>query len=160
VLADLLMTNEERIHVPVGADPYGAVVEAVCFYESMGCRPVRLDADDSVTLAEAGLRAGCSRERMRLWSVGQHGPGSFPPPLNPDRDTSFYSWYEISEWLRSNDRAEAGDVEEPVLIALNLAIQLRRLLPRLTRPEVVLALVSPTVERPERVGRGLELVAR
>lgn len=159
MLADLLMTNEERIHVPVGADSYRGVVEAVYFYESMGWRPVRLDADDWVTLAEAGLRAGCSRELMRLWSMGQHGPGSFPPPLNPERDTSFYSWYEISQWLRRNDRAEAGDVEEPVLIALNLAIQLRRLLPRLTRPEVVLALVSSTFERPERVARGLELVA-
>ncbi|WP_173155147.1 hypothetical protein [Phytohabitans suffuscus] len=128
------------------------------FYEAIGWCPVRLDVDDWVTLAEAGLRAGRSREIVRLWSIDEQGAGNFPPPLNPERDTSFYSWYEISQWLRRNDRWEAGDSQEPILVALNLAIQLRRLLPRLSRPEAVLALAAPTLSAPGRWPTASEFV--
>jgi hypothetical protein len=147
VRVNLLFSSQHRKPVRLGVDPYRDIVEAVRFYESMGRRPVRLDADDWVTLAEIGLRIGRSRELVRLWSTGEKGTGYFPPPLNPQRDTTFYSWHEVNQWLRRNNRAEAGDSQEPVLVALNLAIQLRRLLPRLSRPDVVLALAAPTLTR-------------
>jgi hypothetical protein len=57
--------------------------------------------------------------------------------LNPGSETSFYSWAEVAPWLR-----RAGyDVpsEEPVLAAMNLALQLRHLAPRLSRIDAVLA---------------------
>lgn len=142
---NLLFSNQCREPVRLGDDPYRDIEAAVRYYESIGWRAMRLDADDWVTLAEIGLRIGRSREIVRLWAAGRYGPRNFPPPLNPGRDTSFFSWYEISQWLRSDQHAEAGDIQEPVLIALNLAIQLRRLLPRLSHPEAVLALVSPVL---------------
>jgi hypothetical protein len=82
---------------------------------------------------------GKCRETVRLWSIGRLGPGGFPPPLNPGSETSFYSWAEVAPWLR-----HAGyDVqsEEPVLAAMNLALQLRHLTPRLSRIDAVLAYV-------------------
>ena len=61
---------------------------------------VRVADRDWLTLAEIGARIGRSREIVRLWALGRRGPGGFPAPLEPDRDTSYYSWAQVSPWLR------------------------------------------------------------
>lgn len=118
-----------------------AVTSAVRAVESAGLRPVRVVTGDWVTLADVAARIGRSREIVRLWSIGRQGPGGFPPPLNPGCDTSFYSWAEVGQWLRRRLGYELPD-EEPVLVAMNLALQLRRLAPRVSRMDAVRELVG------------------
>jgi hypothetical protein len=118
-----------------------AVTSAVRDVESAGLRPVRVATGDWVTLADVAARIGRSREIVRLWSIGRQGPGGFPPPLNPGCDTSFYSWSEVAQWLRRRLGYELPD-EEPVLVAMNLALQLRRLASRITRMDAVRDLVA------------------
>lgn len=107
-----------------------AVANAIRRTERAGLSVLRVDADDWVTIADIARRVGRSREAVRLWSLGLLGPGGFPPPLNPGRETSFFSWTEVGRWLErvGFDLAD----EEPVLAAANLAVQLRALIPRLT----------------------------
>lgn len=118
-----------------------AVAAAVHDVESAGLRPVRVAAGDWVTLADVAARIGRSREIVRLWSVGRQGPGAFPPPLNPGCDTSFYSWAEVVRWLRQRMGYDLP-APEPVLVAMNLALQLRRLAPRIARMDAVRELVG------------------
>jgi hypothetical protein len=122
--------------------------------EAVGLRPVRVCDDDWVTLAEVGERIGRSRENVRLWAAARYGPGGFPPPLNPGKQTTFYSWAEVSVWLRQRMGFDLPDCE-PVLVAMNLALQVRNLLPRISDADTVRALVG---EELLRAGRA-ELVA-
>jgi hypothetical protein len=101
-----------------------AVVSAIQDVEMAGVRVIRVDAQDWLTLADIAARIGRSREIVRLWSIGRQGPGGFPPPLNPGRDTSFYSWAEVAPWLRLRMGYQVWD-EQPALTAANLAVQLR-----------------------------------
>jgi hypothetical protein len=149
----LWFSHERRVRIAVGADPYREVLDAVEFYEAAGQAPVRLDAGDWVTMSGIADRVGRSRETVRLWTVDRLGPGRFPAPLNPGGDIRFFSWAEVLAWLHTHqlypvehsDPGGLGDEigGEPVLAALNLAMQLRQLLPRLSRPEAVLALARP-----------------
>ena len=139
----VLITDGGPVHIDHrGGSLYDSIVESVHRCETVGLRPMRLhnaDGGDWLTMAAIADRVGKSRECVRLWSIGRLGPGGFPPPLNPGAETSFYSWAEVAPWLRL-----AGyDVqsEEPVLAAMNLALQLRHLAPRLSRIDAVLACV-------------------
>ncbi|HZN75386.1 MAG TPA: hypothetical protein VFC00_27450 [Micromonosporaceae bacterium] len=117
-----------------------AVVSAVRDVEAMGLRPVRLVDQDWVNLADIAERIGRSREAVRLWSIGRVGPGGFPPPLNPGRETLFYSWADVAPWLRER---MGLDVPEPewVLVAANLGLRLRALAPRVPRMDLVRGLL-------------------
>jgi hypothetical protein len=118
-----------------------AVVAAVRAVEATGLRVLRVDADDWVTAGEVARRIGRSRETVRLWAAGRMGPGGFPPPLNPGRDTTFYSWAEVLAWLRHRGGLDLPD-DEPVLAAANLAVQLRALMRRVPRARALLRLLS------------------
>jgi hypothetical protein len=118
-----------------------AIASAVHDVEAAGLRPLRVAAEDWVTLADIAARIGRSREIVRLWSTGRQGPGGFPPPLNPGRDTSFYSWAEVGPWLRRRMGYELPD-DEPVLVAMNLTLQLRQLAPRLSRMDIIRGLLG------------------
>jgi hypothetical protein len=110
-----------------------ALAHAVSAVEQTGLRVLRIDSPDWVTCQDIADRVGRSREAVRLWAAGRLGPGGFPPPLNPGRDTSFYSWAEVLPWLREHvDRGLPDD--EPVLAAANLVLQFRNLVPRLSDP--------------------------
>ncbi|MEJ3749662.1 hypothetical protein WEI85_41185 [Actinomycetes bacterium KLBMP 9797] len=117
-----------------------AIPPAVRDLEAVGLRPYRIEADDWVTLAEIGARIGRSREIVRLWATGRYGPGGFPPPLNPGRDTSFYSWTEVAQWLRQRMGQHVPD-DQPTLVAMNLALQLRRVASRVERMDLVRSLI-------------------
>ncbi|HEU4424000.1 MAG TPA: hypothetical protein VFR67_15825 [Pilimelia sp.] len=118
-----------------------SIVSAVRRVEAAGLRAVRVDAHDWVTLGDIAERIGRSRETVRLWATGRLGPGGFPPPLNPGRDTSFYSWAEVLPWLRHRLGFDMPD-EEPVLSAANLALQLRGLASRIRRIDLLRELAS------------------
>jgi hypothetical protein len=132
----LLMTGGSR-EVVVDGEGYDGILRAVRRCESSGLAPMRVWAHDWLTLAEIAERVGRSREIARLWSIGRVGPADFPPPLNPGGATSFYSWAEVGPWLRRAGHAVPR--EEPMLAAMNLALQLRRLAPRITRMDSVVA---------------------
>ena len=117
-----------------------AVTGAIAEVEASGLRVVRIDDRDGVTLADVAARIGRSREMVRLWALGRKGPGGFPPPVNPGMGTSFYSWAAVSPWLREIGYDLPDD--EPVLVATNLALQLRALAPRIRQMELIRALVS------------------
>lgn len=111
-----------------------AIESAVRDVESVGLRPMRIDDENHVTLGDIADRIGRSREIVRLWSVGRQGPGGFPPPVNIG-DTSFYSWAEVSVWLRERMGFNVPEVD-PVLVAANHALQIRTLAPRIQRTDV------------------------
>lgn len=114
----------------LGTVGYDAILDCVKRCENLGLpQPIRVYTDDWVTIGEIAARADRSRETVRLWSLGRAGPGGFPPPLNPGSETLFYSWAEIVPWLRLAGRNIPR--VEPVLPAMNLALQLRHLLPNL-----------------------------
>jgi hypothetical protein len=118
-----------------------AIVVGVRCVEAVGLRALRVDAHDWVTLGDIAERIGRSRETVRLWAANRLGPGDFPPPLNPGRDTSFYSWAEVLPWLRHRVGCDLPD-EEPVLAAVNLALQLRALAPQVSQMHLVRDLVG------------------
>ncbi|HET8661390.1 MAG TPA: hypothetical protein VFM55_20630 [Micromonosporaceae bacterium] len=123
-------------------DLAGAVASAVRDAEAAGLRPVRLVDDDWVTLADIADRVGRSREAVRLWALGRVGPAGFPPPVNPGRDTLFYSWAEVSPWLRDRLAVPAPG-SDPVLVAAGLAVRLRALAPRVPGMVTLRELVVP-----------------
>lgn len=118
-----------------------AVVSVIEDLEAISLQPVRVCAGDWLTLADIAARIGRSREVVGLWSIGRQGPGGFPPPLNPGRDTRFFSWTEVSRWLRRRMGYEfpAAGVD---LVVANLLLQARRLAPQTRDREVLGGLVA------------------
>jgi len=118
------------------------VVSAIDDLEAVDLHPVRVCADDWVTLADIGDRIGRSREMVRQWSTGQQGPGGFPPPVNPGRDTKFYSWTEVALWLRAH-----LDLYLPrpdgVLVVANLLLQAKNLAPLVRDKQTLTGLLTP-----------------
>lgn len=135
---DLILTNSDRLQVEFGSDPYDSLLDAIRDAEAQGTHPVRVNAHDWLTLADISARLGVSRELVRLWSIGKQGPGRFPPPLNPDSLTNFFSWTEVHSWVRRHTDYGTDTREEPVLVAMNLALQLRSMGPQITRLDAVL----------------------
>lgn len=127
-------TATARLHMSWPARTMAeAVAAAVRTAERVGLRTLRIDVQDWVTAGEIARRIGRSRETVRLWAVGRSGPGGFPPPLNPGCETTYYSWSDVRLWLRSRLGLDPpGD--DPALVAANLALQLRSLVPRV--PEI------------------------
>jgi hypothetical protein len=132
-----------------------AIVSAIHDLEALNLKPVRVYDTDWVTLAHIADRIERSRENVRLWSIGRYGPGGFPPPLNPGRDTKFYSWTEVALWLRAHLDLDVPP-PEPTLLVANLLLQARRLAPLTRNREVLAALAvsySPDVAPLGRIPR-------
>jgi hypothetical protein len=119
-----------------------AVLAVIDDLEAADLQPVRVCDGDWVTLADIAARIGRSREIVRLWSIGRQGPGGFPPPLNPGCDTRFYSWSEVSHWLRRRMGYELPD-PGPDLVVANLLLQARRLALRVHNREALGAWLAP-----------------
>lgn len=60
--------------------------------------------DDFVGCAQIARRVGVNTETVRLWSRGLRGPGNFPTPRGRlglgENLSPFWTWAEVSEWLR------------------------------------------------------------
>jgi|BarGraNGADG00212_1021973.scaffolds.fasta_scaffold10162_2 hypothetical protein len=92
-----------------------------------GARVVRVLPDEYVTLAEIGERTGRTRESVRLLSIGERGPGGFPPAsARSDERNRLWRWSDVALWFAS----QIGEpVEESVdwaaQSALNALLELR-----------------------------------
>jgi hypothetical protein len=117
-----------------------AIADAIAETEFAGVTVVRVDGRDWVTLADVAGRIGRSREIVRLWAAGRRGPGGFPPPLNPGMETAYYSWAAVGPWLRQRLGYPLAD-EGPVFDAVNLALRLRALAPRIGHMHLIRALL-------------------
>jgi hypothetical protein len=119
-----------------------AILTAVRDLEAVGLSAARVhDDDDLVTLAVIAQRVGRSREAVRLWSIGRTGPGGFPAPIDIGASVAYYRWSQVAPWLRERMGMSVPD-PEPVLAAVNLALQLRAMAPRVSRMDVVRALIA------------------
>jgi hypothetical protein len=119
-----------------------AILSAVRDLDAVGITAARvLDDDDLVTLAIIAKRVGRSREAVRLWSIGRTGPGGFPAPIDTAISVAYYRWSQVAPWLRERMGMPVPD-PEPVLAAVNLALQLRAMAPRVSRMDVVRALIA------------------
>ena len=119
-----------------------AILSAVRDVESVGLTALRVrDDDDLVTLADIAERVGRSREAVRLWSLGRTGPGGFPAPVDGGLSTAFYRWSQVAPWIRDRMGMPVND-PEPTLAAVNLALQLRAMAPRVSRMDAVRALLA------------------
>ncbi|MEV4619758.1 hypothetical protein AB0J74_13750 [Asanoa sp. NPDC049573] len=118
-----------------------AIAVAIHQVETTDLQVTRVADRDWLTLAEIGARIGRSREIVRLWALGKRGPGGFPAPLDPDRETSYYSWAQVSPWLRERLGYDLPD-DEPILAATNLALQLRALAPRIRHMQLIRDLLA------------------
>jgi hypothetical protein len=78
---------------------------------------------------------------VRLWSIGRTGPGGFPPPVDGRLSTAFYRWSQVAPWVRDRMGLPVRD-PEPVLAAINLALQLRAMAPRVSRMDAIRSLLS------------------
>ena len=119
-----------------------AVVSAIGDLEAFDLDPARVCADDWVTLADIGERIGRSREMVRQWSTGQQGPGGFPPPVNPGRDTKFHSWTEVAIWLRAHRNFHLPR-PDGLLVVANLLLQAKRLTPLVRDKQTLTCLLTP-----------------
>jgi hypothetical protein len=118
-----------------------AVVSAVRDLDAIGVQATGARDEDLVTIAEVAERAGRSPEAVRLWAVGRTGAGPFPAPADVRGGRAYYRWSDVTPWLRQRMGVEVAD-PEPVLIAVDLALRLRALAPRVSRMEVIRALIA------------------
>jgi hypothetical protein len=81
-----------------------AIVSAAFDVEKVaGLRAVGVACDDMVTLLHIAGRAGVTREAVRLWAVGQRGPGGFPEPIfTTNAGERLWDWSEVARWLARN----------------------------------------------------------
>ncbi|MGC9670516.1 helix-turn-helix transcriptional regulator [Planosporangium sp. 12N6] len=118
-----------------------AVVSAVRDLDAVGVQALGVRDDDLVTLAEIADRIGRSREAVRRWAAGRTGPGAFPPPADVRVGTAHYRWTEAAPWLRQRLGVPVPDTEA-ALAALDLALRLRALAPRVARMDAIRALLA------------------
>lgn len=118
-----------------------AVVSAVRDLDAIGVQAVAVRDDDLVTLATIADRVGRSHEAVWRWAVGSTGPGGFPAPADNRLGTAYYRWSPVAAWLRRRLAIPVAD-PEPVLAAVNLALRLRALAPRVSRMDAIRALIA------------------
>jgi hypothetical protein len=117
------------------------VVSAVRDLDTVGVRAVSVRDDELVTIAAIAARAGRSPETVRLWVAGRTGPGGFPEPVENRLGVAHYRWGQVAPWLRAHTGVALAD-PAPVLVAVNLALQLRAVAPRIPRMDMIRALIA------------------
>jgi hypothetical protein len=119
-----------------------AIVSAVRDLDAVGLSAVRaLEDDRPVSLAEVSRRTGRSREEVTRWARESAGPGGFPAPARDGPGRDRYRWDEVTRWLEE-EMGLAIDSDEPSLIAVNLALQLRAMAPHVDRMAALRALIA------------------
>jgi len=79
-----------------------AVLSAIKDVEAAvpGARTVRVLPDEYVSLAEIADRTRRTRESVRLLSIGERGPGRFPPPAARETGRNkLWRWTEVAAWF-------------------------------------------------------------
>jgi hypothetical protein len=97
-----------------------------------GARVIRVEPDDLVTAAEIGQRLGRTRESVRLLISGRRGPGGFPPPSSHLKARGrLWRWAEVDAWAKEAIGWTGRSKDATFIAAINAALELRRLAPRL-----------------------------
>jgi hypothetical protein len=79
---------------------------------------------DLVSTSDIAVRAGVSREAVRLWVKGQRGPGGFPDPFDSvgggeKGSLAVWCWPAVNLWLREH----IGIVDEDEYLTLKQAAE-------------------------------------
>ena len=102
-----------------------------------GVRTVRVLPDEYVTLAEIAQRTGRTRESARLLSIGERGPGGFPPPAARGAERNkLWRWAEVAAWFASALGEPAHLAPPPAQRAANALLDLRASTTELGRAEL------------------------
>ena len=98
---------------------------------------VRVLPDEYVTLAEIAQRTGRTRESVRLLSIGERGPGGFPPPAARGAERNkLWRWAEVSSWFASTLSEPVHLAPPPAQRAANAILDLRASTTKLGRDEL------------------------
>ncbi len=104
-----------------------AVLSAIKDVEAAvpGARVVRVLPDEYVSLAEIAERTQRTRESVRLLSIGERGPGRFPPPAAREAERNkLWRWTEVAAWFADALEDEVP-VGQPGQAAANAILDLR-----------------------------------
>ncbi len=95
-------------------------------------RVTHVEPDDLVTMADIAERLGRSRESVRLWILGERGPGGFPQPSHNALGRSrLWRWGEVLGWCRrSAATVEISDTELELAAAIDEVNHTRRAMQR------------------------------
>jgi hypothetical protein len=85
-------------------------------------------------------RIGRSLDVVREWAAGRTGPGRFPQPLLDHPRRPCYRWGDVERWLGLHFGHRASD-DGVTFSAVNLALKLRALAPRMERMSALRALL-------------------
>lgn len=100
-------------------------------------RVVRVLPDEYVTLAEIAQRTGRTRESIRLLSIGERGPGGFPPPAARGAERNkLWRWAEVAAWFASALGEPAHLAPPSAQRAANALLDLRASIAQLSRAEL------------------------
>jgi hypothetical protein len=95
-----------------------------------GVRAERVEPSDAVTAAEIARRLGRSRESVRLWILGERGPGGFPAPVsNVKRRSPVWRWSDVATWCAEalgDPGYESARDHARAVVAVNSALELSR----------------------------------
>lgn len=74
-----------------------------------GAQPLHV-VEDFVAIPDIAKRTGMNRETIRLWTLGERGPGDFPRTRGTvGNNVRVWDWAAVSAWLRRH--YELGDPE-------------------------------------------------
>lgn len=100
-----------------------AITTAIASLEDGGwpdLRVTHVEPDDLVTMADIAERLHRSRESVRLWILGERGPGGFPQPSHNALGRSrLWCWREVLDWCQRAGvavKVSGADVELAVAI--------------------------------------------
>ena len=99
-----------------------------------GLSAIGVHCENIVSLLDIAERAGVSREAVRLWSIGQRGPGAFPEAVvaAPRTGAKGWDWRQVAAWLENYRHADRIDMDEAhdfrVLIMANHVLAARHAL--------------------------------
>jgi hypothetical protein len=110
------------------------IVSAVRNLTTAGLEPVYVRADDDLVTVEvvtrrvSGTRVSGTPEMVLNWAARQ----DFPAPVEPHPQRPVYSWSQVAGWLEVHFGQTWADTAL-TMRAVNLAIELRAIMPRIER---------------------------
>jgi hypothetical protein len=94
---------------------------------------VRVEPAELVNAADIARRTGRTRASVSQLIEGERGPGGFPPPRAWMGQRPLWSWLDVAGWFATHYGVGAADVRSAAFLsALNGALNIRQLVPRLT----------------------------
>jgi hypothetical protein len=91
-----------------------------------GARVTRVLPDEYVTLAEIAQRTDRTRESVRLLSIGERGPGGFPPPAARGAGRNkLWRWTQVASWFTGDLGGSVHLAPPPAQSAVNAILDLR-----------------------------------